>query len=136
MPIAHKCIFPFTANFSFTVYVHSSYLLTSIFRHAKQTRWMKNHQSQPTCMTFHFHRSDMKQTTDCIACGWLIFKQHFERWSKMMSKDSCYACNTESSSSWWNVTNPHQNFLKCTQLDINLLWNFILNPTEKAWHRL
>ena len=96
-------------------YVHRGYRLTSIFRHAQQTRRIEIHQSQPTCMTY-LNKSDMKQTPVCVLCDWFISnntsKDDVERW---MSKDSRYALNTErcyNVSVVWNKNGMHKSETK------------------------
>ena len=86
----------------FQCYMHSGYLLTSIFDMlSKQVKSKSTNHSPlvwPSELVAHSRRSDIKQTPICIGCNWLISnsmskKMDVKRW---MSKDSLHACNTES----------------------------------------
>ena len=73
----------------FQCYGHSGYILPFIFRQAyiKQDR-LKSTNHSPLMWPFkhvaHLHRRDMKQTSACIVCDWLISnsppKDDVERW--------------------------------------------------------
>ena len=70
--------------------VHSDYLSTSIFLHAKQTRRIESHESQPTSMTFWTYGSFrlLKVSSNTVLHRlWLAhFEQHIKR---RMLKDGC-----------------------------------------------
>lgn len=64
---------PIIINSPFQYYVQSSYLLTSTFRHAKQTRRIKIHHSLPTSMIFWTcGLFPWNKIIIYIGCDWLV----------------------------------------------------------------